>query len=127
MKLAQLKTMYDFYNKTIFNDRLVKDVKFAITGARKYYGAALCYYEGDGNNTREYKIHFAKAIERSSHPLVTYKTIMLHEMIHVFQYMTYPLAWVKAKGEAGHDKVFYNWLDMIEYEHGIPMYRDFEK
>jgi hypothetical protein len=23
--------------------------------------------------------------------------------------------------------VFYNWLDMIEFQHGIPMYRDFEK
>jgi hypothetical protein len=127
MKLAQLKAMYDFYNKTIFNDRLVKDVSFVITGAKKYYGAALCYYEGDGTNTREYKIHFAKMIERSRHPLVNYNTIMIHEMIHVFQYMTYPFSWMKEKGTAGHDKVFYNWLDMIEYQHRIPMYRDFEK
>jgi hypothetical protein len=126
MKLVQLKEMYDFYNKTIFGDRLIKDVSFVITGARKYYGAALCYYEGDGKNSREYKIHFAKAIERCGHPRVSYKTIMIHEMIHIHQYMTYPFAWVKEKGCAAHDRVFYNWLDKIEYQHGIPMYRDFD-
>ena len=125
MKLANLKAMYDFYNKAIFGGRLVNDVAMVITGATKYYGAAWCIYEGNGEG-RIYKIHFAKRIERSRHPLVNYNTIMLHEMIHIFQYMTYPQEKMLAKGAADHDKIFFNWLDMIEYQHGIKMYRDFQ-
>ena len=126
MRLDALKSMYDFYNKTLFGGRLVNDVAMVITGAKKYYGSAWCIYEGEGTTNRIYKIHFAKQIERSRHPLVNYNTIMIHEMIHIFQYMTYPQKAMLAKGAANHDKVFFNWLDMIEYQHGIKMYRDFE-
>lgn len=126
MKLIELKRMYDFYNKTLFSGRLVNDVSMVITAARKYYGAAVCYYEGDGTTNRTYKIHFAKQLERCRHPDVNYHTIMIHEMIHIFQYMTYPQKVMMDKGAAEHDKIFFNWLDMIEYQHGIKMYRDFQ-
>lgn len=125
MKIAHLKQLYNFYNKTLFDGKLVSDVTFRITSARSYWGACWCYYDNDPAK-REYKIMVASRVATHKNPLVTPTTIIIHEMIHLFQYMTYPQSVMLDKGYAAHDRVFFNYLDMIEYQHGIPMLRDFQ-
>lgn len=127
MKIKLISHLYNTYNASLFDGKLPNDVKFAVTAARSYFGCAICLYDPENlAKGREYKIHIAKEVERTSRRLVTLDTILIHEMIHIYQYVTYPQKWVLQNKAAGHDRVFMNYLDIIEYQHRIPMFRDFE-
>ncbi len=127
MRQAQLKALYDKYNKICFDNKLPSTTVIKITRGHKIVACAIDYYTGS------YSIHFYKTamlyhlnaakMGKKWAKNFSWETILLHEMIHIGEYVRL----IKWTGKCDHGNGFEQKLNDIEKITGIEQYREYIK
>lgn len=94
---------YIEFNKKYFDNSL-PFVRFFINNSKTMYGYAYFLYD-ENNNIKPYSITMSNYFDESEYEN---KNTLLHEMIHIYEYITFPkrFAWPKAKTYNAHGMFF---------------------
>jgi hypothetical protein len=118
MKQKDLKLMYREM-RHYFCPEMPKDIPIIITRANTYFGTAW----QDRNTPSDMGIYFGKPLllwGMKEYPgVVTWESILLHEMCHIWQYIKIP------RDRQMHSPRFMDKLRAVENLTGIPQFWDF--
>lgn len=102
----KVKIWFNIINLAMFNNELPKFDEIEIVDDKDYYGMCECH------NDEFYKLF----INSSFHSKKMFVEVMVHEMIHLYDFVIY--------GRMTHGKKFFEWQDKVQ-KFGLKLYKTY--